>query len=62
MSMFLQIFHNHKRRCGVNSITKIKEEHYKNYFIYTYNKDNNINNKKTSKCSKTRKSKTYKNN
>ena len=45
-----------------NSIIKIKEEHYKNYFIYAYNKEHYINNKKTSKSSKTRKSKTYKNN
>jgi hypothetical protein len=34
------------------SITKIKEENYKNYFIYAYNKDyykNKLNNKKYTK-------------
>ena len=42
-----------------NSISKIKKEHYKNYFIYAYNKK--AHNKKKSKTStKYRKSKTYK--
>ena len=43
-----------------NSINKIKEKHYKNYFIYAYKKDYYKNNKSGKKSSKHRKSKIYK--
>jgi transposase len=43
------------------SIKKIKEEHYKNYFIYAFDKKYYIDNKKQSKSSKVKKPKNYKN-
>ena len=42
------------------SIKNIKKEHYKNYFIYAYNKDFYKNNNNSKKSSKHRKLKIYK--
>lgn len=44
----------------INSVPKIKKEHYKNYFIYAYNKNYYKNNKESKKSSKHRKLKIYK--
>jgi len=43
-----------------SSITKIKEENYKNYFIYAYNKDYYKNKKTSKKSTKLRSEKIYK--
>jgi hypothetical protein len=43
-----------------SSIEKIKEENYKNYFIYAYNKDIYKNTKSTHASTKHRKPKIYK--
>ena len=43
-----------------NSINKIKEKHYKNYFIYAYKKDIYKNTKSSHISSKHRKPKIYK--
>lgn len=43
------------------SIKKIKEEHYKNYFIYAYNKDYYKNKEYITVSNKYRKYKIYKN-
>jgi hypothetical protein len=42
------------------SIKNIKKDHYKNYFIYAYNKDFYKSKKNNKKSSKHRKSKIYK--
>jgi len=42
------------------SIKNIKKDHYKNYFIYAYNKDFYKGKKGSKKSSKRRKSKIYK--
>lgn len=42
------------------SIKNIKKDHYKNYFIYAYNKDSYKCKKNSKKSSKRRKSKIYK--
>jgi ABC-type Fe3+ transport system substrate-binding protein len=43
------------------SIKNIKKEHYKNYFMYAYNKDYYKNKQTSKKSSKHRKTKIYKN-
>ncbi len=45
----------------IDSVQKIKKDHYKNYFIYAYNKDYYKDNKESKKSSKHQKTKIYKN-
>jgi transposase len=52
---FIELKKNFKK-----SIKNIKEEHYKNYFIYAYNKEHYKDRKSSKKSSKHRELKNYK--